>query len=168
MEMNRGKPSHTIGRIGEFIAYQYLLQNCGPVKFGYFSDFVLYGVPIEVKTTTEHNHHRKTSGLGSFTFNRNNHTWLCEHGGKYVLVLLRDDGGASVKIWDAREVKLPQGADTYKHTKWTQFFEYTSGKQNFKRCTAPIFMNWSSLVTTAVVDQERMFALEQQRRGRFI
>jgi len=85
-----------LGRLGEFIAYQFLRQK-GTVVFAARWDFELDGRPIEVKTAVEHYYNKdKLSRYCCGLFNaqqQDRHALLCKHHGSVLFrVIIRTMG----------------------------------------------------------------------------
>jgi len=144
-----GRRAQLVGRIGEFIAYHFLKQK-GRVTYDVVCDFRLDDKPVEVKSAFEHHAvnavRPQHQAAGSFSSKQQFHTWLCNQDGLYCFVLLKDDGYASVKLVKAREVpKVWKGKERI-WLSWTHFFQYEKVDNWYKRCTAPSYMEWKSLV----------------------
>jgi len=150
-----------IGRVGEWIAYQYLKQ-LGPVVFTDFHDFEFSGRPVEVKTTTEHAYakydNRNTYHVGLFYVKKEHHEKLCAQHGLYCFVLLRDDGFASVKLKEAHDVKLKGWNSQREGIVWADIFKWKKVKNKRratlrKVCTEPPFTEWRLLMSERVLQK---------------
>jgi len=141
-----------VGRVGEFLAYFYLSRR-GKVTFDDKWDFRFNGRPVEVKTRTEHNQLPyyyysepcKIVRSTRFSLKRVSHNQLCEQDGLYCFVLLRDDGYASIKMVDAKEIQPCGRTGERQFVSWGAIFRYRRvGK--LRVCDEPRVAQWEPLV----------------------